>query len=78
MRYSQFLRSLWTDQRGVVPGELGNRLGQFLQPAVVGKAAVVNARIRTEDEFDVSRGRGFDGGQIVIAEFRNGADRSER
>ncbi len=31
------------DQHGVIPGDLGHRLGQFLQPAVVGELAVVDA-----------------------------------
>src|SRR5262249_3727694 len=30
----------WADEDGVVPGELGERLGQFLKPAVVGETAV--------------------------------------
>ena len=37
---------------------LVTRLRQFLQPAVVGEAAVVNRRIRPENEFDLIRGRG--------------------
>ena len=37
--------------RGVVPGQLGDGLGQFLQPAVVGEAAVVDRGIGPEDHF---------------------------
>ena len=36
---------------GVVPGELGERLGQLLQPAVVGEPAVEQARVGPEHEF---------------------------
>ena len=36
------------DQRGVVPGQLGHRLGHFLQPAVVGEAAVVDGGVAAE------------------------------
>ena len=45
------------DQRGVVPGELGERLRQLLQPGVVGEAAVVDARIGPEDDFEPLRRR---------------------
>src|SRR5262249_37558546 len=39
-----------THPRRSVPGELRQRLRQFLQPAVVGEAAVVNMRIATDGE----------------------------
>ena len=42
------LRGGRRDQRGVVPRQLGDRLGQFLQPAVVGEAAVVDGRVAAE------------------------------
>src|SRR5438876_9243212 len=42
-----------THHRGVVPSELGNRVGQFLKPAVVDVAAVVH-RI-TAHEHDLGR-----------------------
>ncbi len=42
-----------THDRSVVPNQLGQRLRQFLQPAVVGKATVVNAVGRHKDDFDV-------------------------
>ena len=41
-----------TDQRGVVPGQLGERLGQFLQPAIVGETAIPNGGIGAQDNFD--------------------------
>ena len=43
------------DQHGVVPGDLGQRLGQLLQPAVVGEAAVVDGRVRRESHFVPAR-----------------------
>ena len=48
----QPLRHLGTDEDGVVPGELGHRLGQFLQPAVVGELSVVDGGIAAEVELD--------------------------
>ena len=43
------------DERGVVPGELGQGLGQFLQPAVVGPAAVPDRRVGTEEDLEALR-----------------------
>ena len=40
------------DLRGVVPTQVGYRLGEFLQPADVRPAAVVDAGVGTEDDFD--------------------------
>ena len=48
----QPLRHLGTDEHGVVPGELGHRLGQFLQPAVVGELSVVDGGIAADVELD--------------------------
>ena len=53
------------DPRRRVPGDLGIRLRQFLQPAVVGEAAVPDGRIGPEDDFEAARrgrsGRGRSG-----------------
>ncbi|HJQ79463.1 MAG TPA: hypothetical protein VJ828_05885 [Lacipirellulaceae bacterium] len=38
-----------THQYDVVPSYLGNRLGQFLEPAIVGEAAVEDARIGAKE-----------------------------
>ena len=46
------LRHLWADEDGVVPGELGHRLGQFLEPAVVGELAVVDGGVAADVELD--------------------------
>ena len=58
---AQRLRGRGRHQHGVVPRQLRQRLGEFLQPAVVGKATVVNRRVRREGHFvraaDGSRGR---------------------
>ena len=43
---------VWTDQRHVVPGDFRQRLGQFLQPAVVGEATVVDCWIGAENNFE--------------------------
>ncbi len=37
-----------THQGGIVPGQRRDRLGQFLEPAVVGEAAIVDGRVRLE------------------------------
>src|SRR5580704_3125509 len=50
----QPLRHLGTDEHGVVPSELGHRLGQFLQPAVVGELPVVDGGIAADVELDLS------------------------
>ena len=43
------------DERGVVPGQLGERLRQLLQPAVVGEAAVEDGRVGAEDDLERRR-----------------------
>ena len=55
----QFFRGFWTYERRIIPSELGNRLRQFLQPAVIRKAPVVNARIGAEQEFQLVSGTLF-------------------
>ena len=45
-------RGLAADQHGVVPGHLGDRIGQFLQPAVVVVTAVVHAVVAMENDFE--------------------------
>src|SRR5207245_3718938 len=39
------------DKNGVVPGQLAERLGHLLQPAVVGEAAIVHGGIGSEVDF---------------------------
>ena len=39
------------DQRGVVPGQLGERLGQFLQPAIVRETAIPDGGIGAQRRF---------------------------
>ena len=43
-----------TDDGGVVPGELGDRLGQLLQPTVVGEATIIDGGIGPEDHFPLA------------------------
>ena len=49
-----------------VPGELGQRLGQFLQPAVVCKAAVPDRVVGPKNNFESLRG----GGRELLRQFR--------
>ncbi len=49
---SEPLRHLGAISTRVVPGQLGHRLGQFLQPAIVGESAVVDRGIAAEVDFD--------------------------
>ena len=50
---AQLLRGVRTNERGVVPGQFRKRLRQFLQPAVVGKATVVDCRVGAEDNLEL-------------------------
>src|SRR5262245_53610981 len=42
---TEALGGFWTHESGIVPGKLGQGLRQFLQPTVVGKAAVEKSRV---------------------------------
>ena len=42
------------DQRGVVPYELRERLGQLLQPGVVRESAVPDGIVRAKNELDAA------------------------
>ena len=42
-------------KRGVIPRQLGKRLGQFLKPAVIGEAAVPDRRVGAKDDFQAFR-----------------------
>ena len=53
-----FVKRRAGNDRRVVPAQAGYRLGQLLQPAHVGPAAVVNIRVGTEDDLDRILGRG--------------------
>ena len=46
------LRELRTHQRGVVPGQFGQGLGQLLQPAVVRKAPIPDRRVGGKDKIE--------------------------
>ena len=52
--HAEAVRGGGAQDRGVVPGELGDRLGQFLQPAVIGEAAVVDRGVGAEDDFELA------------------------
>ena len=64
-----------THQHRVVPGELVHRLGQFLQPAVVGELSVVDGGIAAEVDFD---GLGVGGRSASGKPAALGADRLRR
>ena len=38
------------EQHRVIPGQLGQRLGQLLQPGVIGKSPIPDAGVRPEDD----------------------------
>src|SRR5438132_9701963 len=48
---AELLRGIRTDERDIVPSQFRQRLWQFLQPAVVTEAAVVDGWIGTEYNF---------------------------
>ena len=52
---SELLSQSWTQERGIVPREFRERLGQLLEPAIVGPAAVADRRIRAEHDFECVR-----------------------
>src|ERR1035437_3831112 len=55
--HAEFFRRPGAHVRGVVPGQLRQRLRNFLQPPVVREAAVEKARVGPEDDFDAVRRR---------------------
>ena len=52
VRHAQLVGARGADQSGVVPSQLGEGLGQFLQPTIVREAAIPNRGIRAQDDFD--------------------------
>ncbi len=53
------------DEHDVVPGQLGERLGELLEPPVVCVSAVVDGRIRPEDDLgSLGGGRRGTGGRL--------------
>ena len=50
----ELLRRRRADQRGVVPSQSGQRVGQLLKPTAVGEPAVMDGRIAPEHDFEVS------------------------
>src|SRR5207249_3773227 len=52
--HAERLRIAYADQGGVVPCQLAQRIGTFLEPAVVGEATVVDARVGAEADFDTA------------------------
>jgi len=66
------------DERGVVPGQLGDRIGELLEPAVVREAPVVERRRAAEDDLQLLAGcdraggvaGGLNGGGAVLRRNR--------
>ena len=52
VRQFQILRSLGADQRGIIPGKFRDRFRQFLEPAIIGEASIVDTGIGPEEELD--------------------------
>ena len=52
---SQPPRKARSEERGVAPGELGQGLGKFLQPAVVGPPAIADGRVGPEKDLEAFR-----------------------
>src|SRR5712691_8812785 len=50
--HADALGHLGTQLQRIVPGHLAHRFGQFLQPAIVGKLAVVDAGVAAEVDLD--------------------------
>src|SRR5918995_5143883 len=53
-REAERLGRLRAHEGGVVPGELGERIGKLLQPPVVRKPAVMKRRRRQEDDLEAA------------------------
>src|SRR5262249_50371110 len=72
----QLVFGLGTHIGGIVPSQFAHRFRQLLEPAVVGEAAVVYARVRPEDEFVLPGGYGSRGREAPRIHL--GADAGER
>ena len=51
---AEVMRGARADEDGVIPCEFGDGAGKFLQPAVVGEAAVVDRGVGPEDHFELA------------------------
>ena len=57
--HAEPLRGCRTHQGRVVPCQLGDRLGELLEPAIVCEAAVENSWVRLEKDFEFAGSRGL-------------------
>ena len=55
--HAEFARRFAADEHGVVPSHLGDRIGQFLHPAVVRETAIIHLCVAEENDFEVGCGR---------------------
>ena len=51
--HAQLPGRLGAEERGVAPGELGDRVGELLEPAVVGEPAVVDLGVALQHQLEV-------------------------
>src|SRR5580698_9936924 len=63
------LGHLGADLDGIVPGELRHRLGEFLEPAVVGELSVVDGGVAADVELDGGGVGGFGSQRIPYRRF---------
>ena len=59
--HAEVHRRLAADEHGVVPCHLGDRIGDFHEPAVVGPAAIIHAVVAGENDFEIVLRRRGDG-----------------
>ena len=72
---SPFARQGGADMNGVAPGDLGHRLGQFLQPGIGRVSPVPDAGVRTDDDGKAVRVRSGEGRLGPFAAVRWDRDR---
>src|SRR6266511_499786 len=72
IRQTQTLCSFWTYEHGIVPGQLGQRFRQLLQPTVVGKATVKKRRVGLKRNFQGVLSRALRARRFRGSIFRNG------
>ncbi len=66
----QPLCGAWIDGQDIVPGHLGDRIGQFLEPAIVGIASVVGCSARVENQIERVTRALSPSGRIDLGQFQ--------
>src|SRR5690606_8801886 len=57
---AEFLAETGADEDGVVPSDLGDRVGALLEPAVVGEAAVIDLVVEGEADLEIIAEEGLE------------------